>query len=801
MSMHAKVNSTWLPVCAIAIATAVLLPQKKILAQEVAAGDQLEEVVVTARRREEKLIDVPLSVQYFSGTELSESGITDLTTLSGSAGYSFQAQASNGPGGRYNPSLSFRGLQSFYNNPEQNSGSLFVDGIFVSGGQASVSTVDIDHVEVLKGPQSTFFGRNTFGGAINFITLPPSNDLQEKVDVSYSGRGSSNVTGTVEGPIVSDTLDARLSLSSYMKAAEYTASDGGPLGAERSLSLDSSFLLKPIDKLNVRLNIHYQEDNDSQPALGFLSPGALHDGTCSGRTFHGQNAAGQSVAFQLNTAYYCGSVPTLGQVGAGVINANTAFDPGFAPIVEGNITSTGPNAFFKDVPHLDHTGLESDHVRVALLADYSLPYNMTASFTTGYNSTKTMVAHDVDFSSEPYFDAAYPTEFEDLTVDARVVTDPNARLRGLLGLDYSRSIYETQESALYGVASGFGGFSFPTSYTNNHSSIPAVYGSLDLDIFKSLTASFEARYQEETDRALQLAPTPHYSVKDDAFLPRVILRFKPIEQLTSYLSFAKGVEPIDINNGFLSAPASVRAQIAAANPNNNFSGQPKLESLEAGIKQQLFSNRLEYTLDVFDMLWSGDQIASTVFYGTPPTAYTVDTPENARIKGGEFTSLGLITPHWSAGLDFSYTDATWVHYSNSFLTGFTSLAGTTLTLNGNKVARVPEETGALHTTYTLPLNTTWSAYARADATYTGSMYESDLNTAKTNDFFRVNARLGFKKDNLSVELYAINLLNDKNWDWASRTTDLINFGAFNNLGLLVQAPPRQDFGVRLVGHF
>jgi outer membrane protein OmpA-like peptidoglycan-associated protein len=57
--------------------------------------------------------------------------------------------------------------------------------------------------------------------------------------------------------------------------------------------------------------------------------------------------------------------------------------------------------------------------------------------------------------------------------------------------------------------------------------------------------------------------------------------------------------------------------------------------------------------------------------------------------------------------------------------------------------------------------------------------------------------LGLQKDNWSVELYGLNILNDRHWDFASRTTDLINFGAFNNLGLLVEAPPPVDVGIRL----
>jgi iron complex outermembrane receptor protein len=640
---------------------------------------------------------------------LAQAGITDLATLASSAGYTFQSQASTGPGGRDNPSLTFRGLQSFYTSPAQNSGALFVDGIFVSGGQASVTTVDIDHVEVLKGPQSTFFGRNTFGGAINFITAPPSNTWQEKFDLSGTARGSSNLIGTVEGPLIDNILDGRLTVSRYDHSADYKASDGGPLGAEDSIAVDGSLEAHPVDGLRLRFNGHYQRDNDSQPDLGFLSPGTLHDGSCAGQTFYGQNAAGQTVPYQLNTAYYCGTIPTLSQVGDGVVNANTKFDPGFAPIVEDNSLK---NAFWSKVPHLDHT-------------DYTeLPYNTTASFSAGYNSTRSMAAYDVDHSAFSYFDAMYPTVFDDLTLDARLTSDPQARLRGLLGASYYSQVYQTEESAFY---EAFGGFSTLAAYTNNTSRVPAVYGSIDFDIIKQLTLSLESRYQEETDKAIEQAPSPDYSVKESSWLPRIILRYKPIEDFTSYVSFARGVEPIDLNNGYLSAPATVKEEIAAANPGNNFAGQPKLQSFEFGFKQSLLDNRVNYSVDVFDMQWVGDQVASTVFYGNPKIAYTVDLPENAHIKGFELSTSGRIIDRWTVGVDVNYTDAVWTHYVNSFLTAFTT--GDEVTLDRNKIGRVPAWTGALHTTYSDQLWNGWSWYARADVTYTGRMWESDLNTA------------------------------------------------------------------------
>jgi iron complex outermembrane receptor protein len=165
------------------LAAASLLSQQNCRAQQsVASADSggLEEIIVTARARSEQAIDVPISVQTF---------------------YNSQGMSTQG-GGREFPTLVFRGLSTNFGYGFNDSGALFVDGIFVSGGTASVTMADVSQVEVLKGPQNVYFGKNTFGGAINLITSNPSEDFHGYANVGASTKDSFDDTFSVEGALV-----------------------------------------------------------------------------------------------------------------------------------------------------------------------------------------------------------------------------------------------------------------------------------------------------------------------------------------------------------------------------------------------------------------------------------------------------------------------------------------------------------------------------------------------------------------------------------------------------------------------
>jgi iron complex outermembrane receptor protein len=772
---------------------------------DASSSEGLGEIIVTARKRAENLMEVPISIQAFSASELTEAGIYDLQTLKDYAGFTFQQTASTGAGGRTEGSIVFRGLQSTYGDVRENSGSLFVDGIFVSGGQASVSTVDIDRVEVLKGPQNTYFGRNTFGGAINFITKAPSDDFKGEVTASGTDRGSSDDVLTLQGPIVKGLLDGRISFINHIKAAEYTASDGGPLGAEESRGLDASLSFTPDNGLHVRVNGHYQQDDDSAAALGYLPGQAAYGNTCVGHTFNGQNAAGQPVAVTLSQEYFCGKIPTLNQLstsGYQVVDANTALPPAYVPIAERN--SLG-NAFMDKVPGLNHSGMRRDLLRLSILADYALPYNATATFNVGYNSALTNLIWDVDRSSTYSFLSSLPSVSEDLTVDARLASDQSLPLRGLLGLSYFEDELQYQQDSLDGPITGVDSFlanlAYTGDYTNERSSVPAVYASVDYDLLSNLTATAEVRYQSDknTDHPFQGAAPPgvpfSVSATNKTAMPRFIVRYKPVEGLIVYVDYAEGVQPTLLNTSYLSLTPAQQAYVAGYGA-GAFTQQPKLENFEFGVKQSLFENRLEYSLDLFHGLWENQQTTTAVFGGPLlPSGAFLNLSNTATVKGGEFYVKGLITQKWSASLSLNYVRAVWDKYNNATLAGFT-VQGIS-NYNGNYLSRVPALTGTFSTTFTDHLIGDWDYFARADVNYTGSMWDSDINIVKTDPYTRVNAVLGIKKEKVSVELFAKNLLNDSHWDFAERVPNLINPNlGFTNEGLLVQAPDKREIGVR-----
>jgi outer membrane receptor protein involved in Fe transport len=132
----------------------------------------VEEIVVTARKRDESIQDIPLSVTAFRESQIKGQQITDIEDL---LQFTPGVHMSNHTGNRNNPAIRFRSIDSSSVRNQQTS-SAFVDGVYLPGSSQWVSMNDIERVEVVKGPQSAFFGRATFGGAINFITKTPGKD-------------------------------------------------------------------------------------------------------------------------------------------------------------------------------------------------------------------------------------------------------------------------------------------------------------------------------------------------------------------------------------------------------------------------------------------------------------------------------------------------------------------------------------------------------------------------------------------------------------------------------------------------
>lgn len=189
---------------------AMLLPLQEASAQGGAAAAILEEVVVTARRREESLEDLPLSVVAISADAMQAQGIYTTDQIG-----DFAANVSLSQSDRMNHSRIFiRGIGGGFPNPIAVFGTgMYIDGHYLPGSLANyMSTVDVERVEVLRGPQGTLFGRNVTGGAINIISAKPGPEFESSLTVRAGQYGQQDVRGMLNVPI-SDNLYFRGSIS------------------------------------------------------------------------------------------------------------------------------------------------------------------------------------------------------------------------------------------------------------------------------------------------------------------------------------------------------------------------------------------------------------------------------------------------------------------------------------------------------------------------------------------------------------------------------------------------------------
>ena len=163
----------------------------------------LEEITVTARRVEENLMQVPLAISAVTSADIEARGVNTLIDLGKFTSGLFAQVGGNGRTDRSATRLTFRGLSTA-------SGQKFIDGAPFSGA-AIPDIADVARVEVLKGPQSDYFGRSTYSVAVNFVSRTPADHFEGHVQADGSMFGTTDLTASLEAPIVAGTLGIRVS--------------------------------------------------------------------------------------------------------------------------------------------------------------------------------------------------------------------------------------------------------------------------------------------------------------------------------------------------------------------------------------------------------------------------------------------------------------------------------------------------------------------------------------------------------------------------------------------------------------
>ena len=229
------------------------------------AGAQavLEEVVVTAQKREQSIQDVPISITAISGESLQANIVQDVYDLRATVP-ALEVRGVDPPS--QGAAFAIRGLgSSVFNMGFEPTVGTFIDGVYISrsGLVASSDLLDLDRVEVLKGPQGTLFGKNTTGGVVHFITNKPSFDEVEGfAEVTYQEYDQVRVRGVVNVP-VQDNFAARFAASWHNGDGYLDNANGDDINDRDRFTIRGQLLFEPDDDLSVRVIVDYSEVDEN----------------------------------------------------------------------------------------------------------------------------------------------------------------------------------------------------------------------------------------------------------------------------------------------------------------------------------------------------------------------------------------------------------------------------------------------------------------------------------------------------------------------------------------------------------
>jgi iron complex outermembrane receptor protein len=642
--------------------------------QEPETAGALEEVIVTARKREESLQDVPLAVSAFTGEQLARAGAANLVDIAKfTPGIQFNDQGVQEPGRIYT-SVRFRGLGSELKEPFAQVGSVFLDGVYMSSGVSSLGTDNIERVEIVKGPSSALFGRSTFAGAVNFITRAPS--LTE-----YGGRVSAEVaedstyrwSASHEGPIVEDRFGYRLFVSGYGTDGQYRSrTDGGRLGEERTDSAMLTLLAKPVDALTLKLRGFYAEDDDGPPAGIFLGNDFSRRGTGSGgvsncfevrpelRTGVKRNNPTLPPGASFGNAsgplseFFCGELPVIDF--NRYLDSNTRLNPDIASVLSTRVpTPSG-------LPFLSDSGLKREQERIALSGSYALADGAgffgggSLSLLAGWDQEDVTFIRDFDLTGFDNWMSRDPQQVKTKFYELRFASAAERRFVWLLGASYFNAEFSSQFSGGEVGVGGDAGLTVPatgalagfdldtfvgrpadgmcpclflplTAPPTTEGETKAVFGSLGFEFTERWRADLEWRYQR--DEIVQRDPLrtsvlPEFrsfltgrgtelGSKFTNFLPRFTVQYEPRASTNLWVTYSEGNNPGYFNDQLVSLSATDLALARAQVPNAPlFVDEEKLTNYEIGWKQALFQGRLSFSAVAYTMEWENQKTRTAV---------------------------------------------------------------------------------------------------------------------------------------------------------------------------------------------
>jgi iron complex outermembrane recepter protein len=736
---------------------ALLAPAAPAIAQTAteapaqANDDAIDEIVVTARRREESLQQVPLSVVAVSAEELEARSISNLEDLGQSTPNFTFSETYNGGAAAGLPFI--RGVGQIDSHPGYDSPvGIYIDGVYYGRMYGNnLDTMELERIEVLRGPQGTLFGKNTSGGAINIITAQPDASGEGISGRVQGGFGSRNLVDVVTGaniPLVQDTLALRVAGSWSQQDGYAERADGQEMANTDRWSARAQLLFAPTQSFSALLSADVMEFDEA------------------------------------NAAYRLADTnPAVGPVAA----YNGARDPDY----DNRWISANPYTFNATGPNFSRGEIRG--VSLTLTADTAFG---AFKSITAYRDMSVDIGVDPDGSPVTIIDSYESTDQDQVSQEFQLSGEAfGDRLQWVSGLYYfQEDIVDAQSFVL--VPALFGGtrdFS-RTLWATNESL--AVYGQGTFNITDALRLTAGLRYTEDektiqSDQhnylgALQFL-TPLGVHSSSAWSPRVGLDYQLSPDIMVYVSAAQGAK----NGGF-------NGRVGRLSDFTEFQDET-VWTYEAGFRSEFWDGRARFNVTAFFSDYEDMQMTisgSTVVGGAPaPFSLITNIPE-AQIRGGEVEFVAALTPslRFTSALGITEGEYTELPTDAQFIAA-------NLIHPDTEFLNMPRVSYTLGLEYTNTIDRDVEMTARIDYAHRSRTELTPENSSvivqPAYDLF--NARIKFEAvSGLSVSLWGTNLTDEVyavgGGDDATRPGAGLGFAIFN------MGPPR-TFGVTLQQNF
>jgi iron complex outermembrane receptor protein len=574
----------------------------------------LEEVIVTAQKRSENLQDIPVSESVVTADQLATAGVHNFQDLSGISASLGVTAGGNGQ----NSSVVMRGVgaYSFSYLTEPDVAVIIDDVPVASQSQAFSNLSDISQVEILRGPQTTLFGKSASAGVVNITTATPTHELSGKVEAALTDDGQQTYDGTVSGPIT-DTLSYRLTgaLDDFRGNAK-NIYYGDWTNGQNTGTVRAKLRWTPSSQLTVDVTGSYMNSDGS---LGLIPAPVSLPATAS---FSG-----------------VGSVATA-FAGIGINGSNSSIVNDTPPILEYDVKSGSVKIAYGTGP-----------VTLMSITGYSdyRTYNLTDFDWTALNilGLFTADAQNGGISQE------FSETTKQLSQELRAVSGPGA-FRYVAGLWYADKMddYTTVRGPYF---PGLGTHLFASYWYHDSSQQYAAYGQSEWDFAPKLTLVTGLRGQEERIaydldnfyKGYLLNGSHQHGV----ITGKVSIEFHPVEDINLFASYTRGYkgETYDLTSSFTPA-------LAAAGP-----VKPETSnSYELGAKTQFFERHLTLNLTAFDAEYTNFQAQTIV--PTIGTGFILANVGSLRTRGLELDSRAVLNSSFSVNLGAAYTRATILSY-------------------------------------------------------------------------------------------------------------------------------------------